>query len=101
MNEQKKAETMPPPPTISAATTSNKYFGYELASVSERFLAVIIEFIITLIPFLFLCALLDVNAFSFESTLEISIIAFFFGAICYPFFSGNLGHKLTKLKVIS
>jgi len=35
-----------------------------------------------------------------ESTSILIVIAFIFGAITYPFFIGNIGHKITGLKVI-
>ena len=101
-NEQKKAAS-PPPPPVGNNASSEKYFGYELATRSERLFANIIETIIIIIPLLFLFgfAILDWDTFSLDFIIGSAVSAYFYGAICYPFFSGNLGHKIMGLKVIS
>jgi len=105
-----------PPPPIPTSTppsiTNEKYFGYELAFRRERLFAAIVETLILGIPFLVIEFLILSEDFwttnygyftweSFRSTMYSSIFGAFLGAIFYPMWSGNLGHKIMGLKVIS
>lgn len=107
-----KSSTFQTPPPLPSNQTINfqqgKYFGYELARRRERFFASLTEAIIIVIPFLMI---FGKNIFSGndEITLASTIVDAFFGAIAgvilgaifYPLWSGNLGHKIFGLKVIS
>ncbi len=102
-DETNKQSATPPPPFKSQQP--DPYFGYQLASCTERFIAAIIETIILLVPLL---AILGDQAFddsespyTLDSIISSSLFSIVFGAILYPVFSGNLGHKLIGLKVIS
>jgi uncharacterized RDD family membrane protein YckC len=100
INEIPKFEMPPVEPEI-------KYFGYKLASVWDRFFANLIETVI-LIGFGILVwgrefiEDLDSNDdYSFESLFYSLIGGAILGMILYPIWSGNLGHKIMGLKVIS
>jgi len=95
-------------------TTSDSHFGYTLATPGERLGAVIIEAIILILPFIFLFIIInllmpagksfsveDFSAPSMRNMISSAVGGAIFGAIFYPFFSGNLGHAILKLKVIS
>lgn len=100
-----------PPPNIPAPPVqppvAGKYFGYELAGRRERFFAHIIQSVIFLIPLLivFGAALFEDDGFSGTSfILEIiagAVIGVLSGLIFYPMWSGNLGHRILGLKVVS
>mgnify|MGYP000911934981 CR=1 FL=1 len=80
-------------------------FGYRLASPWARFGAVFIEGIIMYLPLsLFLFDFSPFNDIDFlgfgDSLFQIALSALY-GAIFYPLWSGNLGHKIFGLKVIS
>lgn len=100
----------PPIPKVTdySASLSNKYFGYELASRWQRFFAALIQSIIFALIFSIFFgseALPDSQDFSFQSLVMESIVGaimgVIIGAVFYPFWSGNLGHKILGLKVIS
>lgn len=102
--------TPPPIPKVSlhTATLSSKYFGYQLASRWQRLFAYLVQSLIILLVLFFLFGskvFTDNGDFSFQSLVgEIvlgAIIGAIVGAIFYPFWSGNLGHKIFGLKVIS
>ena len=102
--EEKKQQIPPIPPPFSKPPLTGKYFGYELATKSERFFASLIVGIISLI----ITLIFDKNEFgtlehifSFESIAGSTIISAILGAIFYSMWSGNLGHKILGLKVIS
>jgi len=85
--------------------TDSPNFGYTLADPMKRLIAAIVEGIIINVPLYFI---LDYNqfffstdTFDFESIIFQSVISVLTGAICYPLWSGNLGHKLFGMKVIS
>ena len=82
-------------------------FGYQLASRRERFFASLVQTIVVLIPYFYFNGFEDFfkEDISFEDIVR---DAFFgalsgavLGAIFYPFWQGNLGHRLFGLKVIS
>jgi len=78
----------------------NKYFGYKLASMQDRFFATVIETIILALPGLVFTgdkgAMGEIIGFAGEIILSAIL-----GAIFYKMWSGNLGHKIMGLKVIS
>lgn len=98
----------PLPPTQPINVVQGKYFGYELARRRERFFAAVTE---TLIVFIILFMIFGKKILSTDE--EITLISIFFdaawgalygivfGALFYPIWSGNLGHKIFGLKVIS
>lgn len=100
--ETKTTSQQVPPPVVPPAPTG-KYFGYELARRRDRFFAVLVETIILIIPFLLLFG--DSydrdGAYSFGSIVGGTIFSAILGAIFYSMWSGNLGHKVMGLKVIS
>ncbi len=86
----------------------NNYFGYKLASRGSRLIASLTEGLIFLI---FMMGIYFILGFSiseiFANDFNISDIGFsaisglILGALFYPYFTGNLGHKIFGLKVIS
>lgn len=92
-------------------TDTKKYFGYTLAKRRERFFAMAIESLIFFIPYFVLLAesgkrrtLESAKYFSAEFYLETfvgAILSAALGAVFYSLWSGNLGHKIFGLKVIS
>src|SRR5690349_6890436 len=80
-------------------------FGYTLASRWERLGAVLLEGIIIYLPLYFILGsssqLYNSDIFDAGSLFFQTGIAAATGAIFYPLWSGNLGHKLLGLKVIS
>lgn len=101
-NEEKKQQAPPPPPTSSPQQTG-KYFGYELATRRERFFAMLVETIILFILYLLFFGGTSINneGNSFGSIVGATISSAIMGAIFYSMWSGNLGHKIIGLKVIS
>lgn len=79
---------------------ADKYFGYKLASKQDRFFATVIETIVLALPAL---------AFTGDNGMMGELIGFggqillsaILGAVFYKLWSGNLGHKIMGLKVIS
>ncbi len=99
-NQQKQFE----PPIPTKTNLMSKYYGYTLASRTERFIASLLEFIIIFIPLIaiFGADLIEgQDTYSITSILTSALFSTIYGAILYPVFSGNLGHKLLGLKVIS
>jgi uncharacterized RDD family membrane protein YckC len=79
-------------------------FGYTLASRWERLGAVLLQGIIIYLPMYFILGntpLYNNEMFDPVSLLFQTGFAAVTGAIFYPLWSGNLGHKLLGLKVIS
>lgn len=87
----------------------DNYFGYRLASPTQRLIAVVLESVIILIINWALLWTFDVDSsdmllFNDNSIADIAIrigISAFLGALYYTLWSGNLGHKIMGLKVIS
>lgn len=87
---------------------NNSTHGYKLASRSKRFLASVVE---TVIFTLFMAlAFLGIGESFVEylnrdfELLEIfssAMAGIVIGGVFYPMFSGNLGHRIFKIKVIS
>lgn len=103
-NEAKTtSHQVPPPPTPTPPISNDKYFGYELARRRERLFATIIEAIIIAVPILLLFGddVSDSDPYSFGSIVGGAILSAILGAIFYPMWGGNLGHKIMGLKVIS
>lgn len=90
-----------------------KMHGYKLASKGKRLIATITETLISLLIIFGIFKLYPGGTFeefwesleTWEATESIDIIysavsGLIFGAVFYPIFSGNLGHKIFNLKVI-
>lgn len=80
--------------------TSAKYFGYKIATIEQRMWAgAINNILILIIVFIFS------KVFKFDYDLGDNvakiIVAIILASVVYNFYPGNLGHKLTGLKVIS
>lgn len=102
-SSQNTSQNVPPPP-ITNKPAQDKYFGYELASNFQRFWASIIEGIIISIPVMIFGGIEETaNAGIFNPDLifAMTLIYAVLGAIFYPLWSGNIGHKILGLKVIS
>lgn len=97
------SQQVPPPPTPTPPVSNDKYFGYDLARRRERLFATIIEAIIIAVPILILFGddISDSDPYSFGSIVGGGILSAILGAIFYPMWGGNLGHKIMGLKVIS
>jgi len=96
------------PPFSTQQNTSQTCFGYQLASRKERFFAYLSETLIILTPIIFfvgLDAFFNVKDPSFAKYIKDAfsgaVIFAFFGAVFYPLWGGNLGHRIFGLKVIS
>jgi len=88
------------PPTPFAET--KLCFGYELARRRDRLFASLIETIIIFTPWIMIFGWEDnSDMYDFESVGKHALFSVIYGAILYPLFSGNLGHKIMGLKVIS
>lgn len=87
----------------------NLVHGYKLASKGTRFLANIAEFIIFFITLGIPMIIYKVitkdfhpNDSKFFANIEyVTMFSLTIGAVLYPIFTGNLGHKIFGLKVIS
>lgn len=98
--DEESADTKTPPIPNYSGTTTKKY---ELATKGERLGGYLLTQIFTLVLFFILGGSLD----DLESTegffmdiIYAGIGTGIFNGIFYPFFSGNLGHKLLGIKVI-
>lgn len=87
---------------------SNLFYGYKLASKGTRLLANLTEFFIFFIIIgvpliIFKIVTKDFNPYGpkITSPEHVAIFSIIIGAIFYPIFTGNLGHKIYNLKVIS
>ncbi|MBZ9631827.1 RDD family protein [Salegentibacter sp. LM13S] len=82
--------------------------GYELASKGDRLVAAIVRSIIILMAFILIYTVLGtpisevLNSDADLTDMLFGIIqSLILGAIFYPLFIGNIGHKIFGLKVIS
>jgi uncharacterized RDD family membrane protein YckC len=91
------------PPPVTAQSQVGEYFGYKLAGRGDRFVASLVEAIILIIPMLivFGASYFDDDVYSFGSIVGGAVFSAILGAIFYSLWSGNLGHKIMGLKVIS
>jgi uncharacterized RDD family membrane protein YckC len=100
--EKQKRET--PPEIPSSENLSADYFGYKLATRWERFIAAFISSLIIIIPIVIITKgeYLDDDSFISVYDVVINIItAIIIGGLMYPLWSGNIGHKIFGIKVIS
>ena len=85
---------------------TNEYLN--IASKSKRFFAFLIDsFIIQVLFFSYIYYVENTTLWEYfdrdldiYSTLLSALMSFCYGAIVYPFFSGNIGHKILGLQVI-
>lgn len=87
---------------------NKRFFGYELASKDDRLFGALIQGFLFFIALIIIYKLIGIPvATLFSSQTDLLDILFsilqglLLGAIFYPFFTGNLGHKIFGLKVIS
>ena len=87
---------------------NNNTYGYKLASKGKRLIASLIEGIIFMILTMIIYSILGLSFsdylykdFEFTDIAYSGIFALIVGAVFYPLFIGNLGHRIFKLKVIS
>lgn len=97
------SQQVPPPPTPTQPISNDKYFGFDLARRRERLFATIIEAIIITVPILLFFGddIIESDPYSLGSIVGGGILSAILGAIFYPMWGGNLGHKIMGLKVIS
>lgn len=81
-------------------STSAKYFGYKIATIEQRMWAGLINNILILAIVFIFSKILKLDYKLWEDILKI-IVAIILASIVYKFYPGNLGHKLTGLKIIS
>lgn len=99
----KKTNTIQPEPP-KTESKSEEYFGYKLASKWERFIASLIGGLIILVPILIITKGDYLDADSYISIYDVIIniiISLVIGGLMYPIWSGNIGHKIFGIKVIS
>ena len=81
------------------------FFDYKLATKMKRFLAFLLDSAFTMVVVYFYKFFFHNKSFMvgdfdiFNITLS-ALISLLLGAVFYPFFSGNLGHRLLNIKVI-
>jgi hypothetical protein len=87
---------------------SKEAYGYTIASKGERFIATLVEGIIFGILFIVFYLIfggsirgLMEDSFDAMEVVYSAVSGIIVGAIFYPMFSGNLGHRIFNLKVIS
>ena len=81
----------------------------EIASKTSRLLAFLIDYlIIQTILFSYIYFIEDITfwnyldkEFDLFDTLTGTLIALIYGSLIYPFFSGNIGHRIMGLKVVN
>lgn len=81
-------------------STSAKYFGYKIATIEQRMWTGLINNILILAIVFIFSKILKLDYKLWENILKI-IVAIILASIVYKFYPGNLGHKLTGLKIIS
>jgi uncharacterized RDD family membrane protein YckC len=98
--DDESPETRIPPIPSFSETKSN---DYELATIGQRFGGYLLTQVITLILFFVFggtLADLETSEGFWLDMLYAGIVSGIFNGIFYPFFAGNLGHKLLGLIVI-
>jgi uncharacterized RDD family membrane protein YckC len=100
-NETKSNNQQLPPPSIPNINSDLPYFGFELARRRERLFATIIESVVISIPVLMIFGGDSLDSDSFDTVAGGTILSAILGAIFYPMWGGNLGHKIMGLCVIS
>jgi uncharacterized RDD family membrane protein YckC len=89
---------------------NKKIYGYTIASKKKRFIAYLVDTLIILFVLSILILLLggspsemfDSNNSSWiRNIISSATLGAILGAIFYPKFTGNIGHKICDLKVIS
>lgn len=99
-----QSQQVTPPPVVTAQPTG-KYFGYELAKRRERLFADLAQVIIISIPILMIFGPDDLKTQELGDRFNLAILLGVFGGlvnlIFYPLWSGNIGHKIMGIKVIS
>lgn len=100
-NQEKKVEVAPPP--IVTPEPIGKYFGYELAGRRDRFFAALMQALVLLIPYLIIFGANSDPDVTYSAGRIIggTVFSAILGAFFYSIWSGNLGHKIMGLKVIS
>ncbi|OAD42195.1 RDD family protein [Polaribacter atrinae] len=99
----KNTNEVPPEPQ-KTENSSEDYFGYKLASNWERFIASLIGGLIMLVPILIITKGDYFESDSYISIYDVIIniiLALVVGGLMYPIWSGNIGHKIFGIKVIS
>ncbi len=94
-------QQIPPSIPVTSQDGHDNHFGYELASSTQRFLASLVESIILCIPLFVIFGTDFGDFFSIKSLLTQIFFGVVSGALFYQSWSGNLGHKIFGLKVIS
>jgi uncharacterized RDD family membrane protein YckC len=100
---------IPPPSADTPAASTDSHFGYRLARRRERLLAAVLQEAVIISPFVLIALLVgedlgDANfadAYTFGSIVCSAAFYAVLGAVFYSMWSGNLGHKIIGLKVIS
>jgi uncharacterized RDD family membrane protein YckC len=106
--QRQNTTSVSPPPVPKSLELG--YFGYQLAKRRERFMANMIEAVILLGIMMILTKgkyweyqddiFKDISTFMISLVLS-GVFGAIYGAIFYPIWSGNLGHRIMGLKVIS
>ena len=103
-SETKFSSQQPPPtPKHESPNFDQKHFGYDLANRRERLFASLFQGLIIGLPlFIFFGnELNDSDPYSLGSIASGAILSALLGALFYPMWGSNLGHKIMGLKVIS
>ena len=106
-NSEAKEESVFEP--FLASIHGEWYFGYELAKRRERLFAYLVEAFIVSVTFLLLFLVMGVDFenvpekpfIDIHDVLYSAVTGVVMGAVLYPIFSGNLGHAILGMKVIS
>lgn len=102
--EYKSKNQQIPPEPPKKENLPEKYFGYKLASKWERFIASLVGGLIMLVPILLITKGDYLDGDSYISIYDVVInilLALVIGGLMYPLWSGNIGHKIFGIKVIS
>ena|ERR1700739_3098896 len=82
---------------------NGEYFGYQLGTKGDRFIASLLESLILYLPLIIFTGSYksDESSYSANSIIINLVFSAALGAMFYSMWSGNLGHKIMRLKVIS